>query len=319
MKCPHCGKDVKDGASYCEHCGKKLNSPTSLREKSETGEGGAEKRSGEAIKDAETGRNETDGMPKKGVFFRGPGLILLLLLVAVVFWFWKRDGHHPPIPEGKVSTGVGDGNDFFVVWRERIQEVGNAKSYYLLAQKMMLSPASPETETAASQPSESAPQTRLLAIAENFSRALERFRHAKQLTEDMKESKLDDNIKHCKHALIDAVGQYADSAEILSGVAKSRYEGDDKDPGTLLSDAKVKYEMGEKLMSEMLLNGCNGEFFTFLKTSSNNAEQKGLAYQAYKNFFGDGFPLQKAVVERLLQYSLSPESQGKTPPLPGVP
>lgn len=104
---------------------------------------------------------------------------------------------------------------------------------------------------------------------------------------------------------MDAVGKYVDASEMLNENAKAIYEDPAKSTrAASLTDARAKYEMGEKLMSKFLMEGCEGDFFKYV---SKTDSEKPLVYKAYQDFFSENFEARRNSLEMLLEYK--PPSQ----------
>lgn len=213
------------------------------------------------------------------------GAILFIFLASVL-----KNRLVPNLPKPPQSLpAVSD--EFFTTLREEIQEVGEAKSYYKLAEGMK-------------------GEGGFLKAAENYARAFERFKHAKKVMQDLEELNFPENKEECRKAFVDAVGKYVDASEILNENAKALYEDPAKmAQATSVTDARAKYEMGEKLMSKFLMEACKGEFFKFVSKSDS---EKPLVYKAYRDFFLENFESQRNSLEMLLDYrppSETPRSQ----------
>jgi len=222
-----------------------------------------------------------------------------LVLIFLFHYFWRS-----PAPEAPASA-FSPSESFFTMLRKEIQEVGEAKSYFRWAQNIQGSETLPSgLSTSNAYPSD------FLNAAQNYARAFERYSHAKQVMESIKKGDLVENDEACKKSFVQILEKYIAATEIFKENAKELYQrkekGEEEKEDPIITDAHAKYELAEQLMSRFLLEGCQGQFFKYVK--SKDAAQKKLAFLAYQNFFLENFDPQTTAM--LFDYQSSEDSLG---------
>jgi hypothetical protein len=266
----------------------------------------------------ETKEESSDESPKSGLNnTRLPWVIFiffgLIFLGGLFYYFWDRSPPPPATLPPPQATKTSD--DFFMAFREAIQETADGKSYYGAAQGLMAWDESGIPSTMPTTlPTETSNAPQLSKAAENYAKAVEHFRHARQLVENTQLDRTEEDLETCKKNFTQTIDRYADAADTLNQISKSLRDGTaSKEQLVSATDAKAKYETADQILSKSLMEGCGGEFFKFVK-SKNNME-KSLIYTAYKNFFGGNFEPQRSIIELLLNYKPPSESSsGGTKP-----
>jgi cytochrome c556 len=189
--------------------------------------------------------------------------------------------------------------EFYLTFQKGIDEVGDAKSFYKMAQDLMVGPET--TLTTTMPPSIPENNSKYFKAAENYSRSMEHLKHVKQMMDNVETPALEESEKDCLNLFNQAVEKYLGSSEILNRYAKALYTGSDqKTEQGLITEARPKYEMAEQSMSEILMGGCKGEFFRFVRFSDET--EKSAVYNAYKKFFAEKFDLYRSAIEMLFDY-----------------
>jgi len=278
MRCPHCGKNIQDASKTCQFCGEK-------------------------IKAGSTSGDEQMGKSNSGASAKPPlkwPLILFLGVISIGALYYFFSDHSPSIPPADFSHTSDIGDPFYATFRESIQETGVAKKYFKEAQSMASAVTSP-----ASMPSETAPSPQLLKAAENYAKAMERFKYAQQLMDNLK-LKTDDDREPCRQSFRQILDRYHEASDIFSQNAKAASQGQaDSKTQSAAVDAKAKYEMADQLMVKFLMDGCNGAVFK--SVSEKSAAEKNAMFMAYQRVLLENFEPQKAALEKLFQAKAPPD------------
>jgi tetratricopeptide (TPR) repeat protein len=308
MQCPHCGKSIKQDSESCEHCGKKISFAPSPKEEIEKKRNSSQEETDKKPSiSTETKEKKSSSQPTPDKV-KFPGILVIvfgfLILLIILFYYFKSSP--PPVPPPPSESFSVESKTFFTVFREAIEEVGNAKSYYQMAQNITAPNQNAQPTT---MPTETSGASKYLTAAENYARAIEHFKHAKQIMENIENTSLDVNEKECRRAFNQAVEKYVSASEIFNDYSKSYYLGNvSKADYSLITDAQPKYEVAEQSMSKILMEGCQGNFFRFVRLSPDST--KNLAYVTYKKFFLEKFEAQRRAIEMLFNYQ---------PPLENLP
>jgi hypothetical protein len=231
-------------------------------------------------------------------------IIVVLIVIGLAFIFYKRKAPPPPPPQPVSTSNIIEPKpeELFDSLRERIEEIGDGKKYYKAGLMIMNTGEMPVSSTPSP---ESAPSPRNSKMAENFARALEHFKHAKEAVGNIEIK--NPGEEDCRKAFVDADEKYMEAAKIFNDAAKALNTDPDAKKWEMgLSDAKAKYEMGEELMSSFLMDGCKGAYFQFMITKSQ--PERAAVFNAYRNFFAENFSSQRTKVELLFFYNAPPEN-----------
>lgn len=272
MQCPHCKKSIDDHANFCEHCGKEVNENKENNDKQE---------------------EDNTIPPKKNRMVTWMIALALAIIILLIIREFRKE---PPITPPPAAMNVNLKADFFNTLSKGISELNQGRYYFRAAGMLRLAnEATPSPESNRYQP-----------VAENYAKAWEHFSHAKKAID---EAPRIDNPKAelCRKNFVEIADKYATASGIFNEYAKDLSKNEaaraERAP---LTDAQAKYEIADQLMSAFLMEGCKGEYFSFVKTRNQN-EKKSIL-EAYQNFYGDRFPAIQSNVQEFFSYQAITES-----------
>ncbi len=269
MECSSCGKPIQAGVKKCKNCGKEIersaHQPNTEQKKLQK--------------------------EKKNLSYKGTQIVFVIVvacfLAGIVYHFLKPT---PPNPSAPPPAYTENEDTFFITLHKEVREIGEARSYFKRAEDLRKNTDINTNDSSV-----------FLNMSQDYSRAAERFKHAKQALEIVKNSHLDESKQVCQKEMSQILEKYIHATEIFDENAKVLSQGDkERAPKDLMPDAQAKYELAEKLMGEFLANPCRGSFFKYMNTQSNTEKQE--VYFTYQSFYGIQFPSQEGKIQNLLNY-----------------
>ena len=240
------------------------------------------------------GKGDGEGPGKKNGGAGPLGWVLLALALAViVFVFYqcqKKDP--PPRPPAKLTVNVND-EAFYKAFITSLDYLTRAKDAFYQGQKRMEGAPESMPETAST---ETMPQSPLFKAATQFASALEQFKYAEDLIKGDNGGPVKAELVTCREQYLEAMEKYQSTAKLYNEHAKAKYqEENDKLEKFALSDANARWAMAEKLMSEFLMSGCEGDLFRYLKDQT--PEVRSAVLSQYRNVLGSDYNKYRAQLE----------------------
>ncbi|HKY64637.1 MAG TPA: hypothetical protein VJR29_14625 [bacterium] len=261
-------------------------------------------------------RRENDGGGGEGGKPAKSGGALLWIFVALVvaatayflYRCQKKDpGPHPP---PKITINVND-ESFYKAFLSSLDFLSRAKAAFYQGQKWMTGVPESLPETTST---ETLPQSPLFKAATQFALALEQFKYAEDLIKSNEGGPIKTELNVCRTQYLEALDKYQSTAKLYNEHAKAKYqEENDKLEKFALSDANANWALGERLMSDFLVKGCDGDLFRYLKEQT--PEMRGKVLGQYQNFLGSDYAKYRAPLESQLGVT----AEKVTPPPTAVP
>ena len=260
------------------------------------------------------GDGEGPGKKKSGsaVFW----ILLALVLSVLTFILYRcQKEDAPQRPPAKMTVNIND-ESFYKAFITSMDFLSRGKSAFYEGQKWMSGVPESLPETAST---ETLPQSPVFKAATQFALALEQFKYAEDLIKSSDGGPVKTELTACRAQYLEALDKYQSTAKLYNDHAKAKYqENNDKLEKFALSDANARWALAEKLMSDFLVKGCEGDIFYYLKDQS--PEMRGKVLAQYRDFLGTEYPKYQVQLEGELGVTAAnPSPQPTSVPAPSPP
>lgn len=305
MNCVKCGHSTPSEATECEKCGEALvSSAGSSGPAGSEGTGSSKNEDPKSAQEQEApakGRSaaavrKQDKATNRKISLWGFVGIGALVLIILLILFKKMDpigyfeSKSREMSQARNPVSAVEQDPFFSAFREAFREVADGKTFFRLGQRILYGDAT----TGGLDPSQ-----RGAYAALNFARADEHFDVAAEKLKNLKN--LETGHGECRDNLVLALDKFYEAAKLFGNYAKAYQEGSLR-PGedNNLTDAQAKFEIADKTMAQIMLEGCKGKFFQFIKTQKPPEIEK--MYRVYHEFFAENFEPNRVAIQQLLGY-----------------
>jgi len=232
---------------------------------------------------------------KKRLESKGSQMVLIacvaIILAGIAYHFLK-----PPRPELKAPPAANskEGDLFFETLNKELPEIQEGRSYFQRANELRKNTSldSPDTSL-------------FFRMSEDYSRASERFKHAKQTLESVKIKDQEPSKQICQKEMNGILEKYIQATEIFNENAKLLTQGEkERLLKDLIPDGQAKHELAEKLLSDFLNDVCKGDYLKYMSTQEEPKKQ--LVFSIYQNFYGSQFAPQEERLNKRLNPPPSP-------------
>jgi hypothetical protein len=239
------------------------------------------------------GKGDGEGPGKKKSGHALLWIFLALMLAVLVFILYRCQTKEPaPRPPAKLTVNVND-EGFYKAFLASLDYLVRAKEAFYSGQKLMEGAPESVPETAST---ETMAQSPLFKAATQFASALEQFKHAEDLIKGDNGGPTKTELNVCRDQYLEALEKYQSTAKLYNEHAKAKYqEASDKIEKFALSDANARWDLAEKLMSDFLVKGCDGDIFRYLKDQT--PEMRSAVLAQYQKLLGSHYDSYRVQLE----------------------
>jgi hypothetical protein len=235
-------------------------------------------------------------------------ILLALAMAVTVFVFYRCQKKEPgPNPPPQRIVDVND-EGFYKAFLSSLDFLSKGKAAFYDGQKWMVGAPESRPETTST---ETMPQSPLFKAATQFAFALEQFKYGEELIKGDNGGPIKDELKVCREQYLEALDRYQSTAKLYNDHAKAKYqESNDDIEKFALSDANARWALAEKLMSDFIVKGCEGDIFRYLKEQT--PEMRSAVLAQYQKLLGSQYNTYRAQLEGQLGVAAAPASPAPT-------